>query len=71
MYGETRGFGGVSNSFCCVGRIFVEHFLCAQGELPTADVDYGFCYPVNRQCLDCRLLTFRLEGLSPLFEKSV
>ena len=25
-------------------------------------VDYGFCYPVNRPCLDCRLLTFRLEG---------
>ena len=26
-------------------------------------VDYGFCYPVNRPCLDCRLLTFRLEAL--------
>ena len=25
-------------------------------------VDYGFCYTVNRPCLDCRLLTFRLEG---------
>ena len=25
-------------------------------------VDYGFCYPVNRLCLDCHLLTFRLEG---------
>ena len=25
-------------------------------------VDYGDCYLVNRPCLDCRLLTFRLEG---------
>ena len=52
-------------------------------KMPThEDVDYGFCYPVNRPCLDCRLLTFRLEGpflafslqrdsLAPLFEKSV
>ena len=48
---------------------------------PNLVVDYGFCYPVSRPCLDCRLLTFRLEGLSafslqrdsiaPLFEKSV
>ena len=44
-------------------------------------MDYGVCYPVNRPCLDCRLLTFRLEGplsflykrdsLAPLSEKSV
>ena len=25
-------------------------------------VDYGVCYPVSRPCLDCRLLTLRLEG---------
>ena len=25
-------------------------------------VEYGFCCPVNRPCLDCRLVTFRLEG---------
>ena len=28
----------------------------------TLPVDYGFCYTVNYPCLDCRLLTFRLEG---------
>ena len=41
-------------------------FLAVAGVLC---VDYGFCYPVNRPCLDCRLLTFRLEG--PLFVRTL
>ena len=35
------------------------------------DVDYGFCYTVNRPCLDCRLLTLRIEGPHFLFEHLV
>ena len=34
-------------------------------------VDYGFCCPVNRPCLYCRLLTFRLGGSHFLFEHPV
>ena len=34
-------------------------------------VDYGFCFPVNRPCLDCRLLTFRFEGPFSVFFTNV
>ena len=29
---------------------------------PVSVVDYGVCYPVNRPCFDCRLLTFWRDG---------
>ena len=32
---------------------------------------YGFCYPVNRLCLDCRLLTFSLRALFQRFFTNV
>ena len=37
-------------------------FILKTDQEPAIDVDHGFCYTVNRPCLDCRLLTFRLEG---------
>ena len=39
-------------------------FRCTWGR---GHVDYVFCYTVNRPCLDCRLLAFRLEGPHFLF----
>ena len=47
---------------CSHGTIVLCTDSAALGFVKRKGVDYGFCYTVNRPCLDCRLLTFRLEG---------